>query len=96
MENKVLEIKNMIRETEKMRQEMTEKIGELQLMLSSQFMTKLRQCPSRYGRPSVDDEVLKASQELDELSMEYLALEKKLDALREKLQELMAVEEERK
>ena len=89
MSETIREIKGKIRETEKARQEMIERISELQQKLSDEFMAKLKQYPSRYDRPPMDDEVLKTSQNLDTLSMEYLMLEKRLNQMQEKLQEMM-------
>jgi len=93
MSETIREIRSRVREMEKKRQGMIARISELQQQLSDQFMCKLKQYPSRYDRPPMDDEVLKASQELDMLSLEYLDIEKRLNQLQAKLDEMMAAGE---
>lgn len=92
MSDTIREIKSQIRTAEKARQDLIRRIDMLQEELSEQFMIKLRQKPSPYDGPRVDATMLKASEHLDELEMEYLRLEKRLREMQDTLFELMEAE----
>ena len=92
MSDTIREIKSQIRTAEKARQDLIRRIDMLQEELSEQFMIKLRQQPSLYDGPRVDATMLKASEYLDELEMEYLRLEKRLREMQDTLFELMEAE----
>ena len=92
MSDTIREIKSQIRMAEKARQDLIRRIDMLQEELSEQFMIKLRQQPLPYDGPRVDATMLKASEYLDELEMEYLRLEKRLREMQDTLFELMEAE----